>query len=237
MSEYRDFINVVQGQWTGELLSRTERTEAVMRLGILESDLQSLRIALEDYLAARYYAYYPLIAMAARVDQGGTFISKEVASSRMFHHAQVFVVCMRRFARLLEATRAHKNEYPREVGEAITLTWKKTKSFFDDYREARDAIEHIDGEINGTNWKFTNLWGDILEVVDGKSAPITPKALETVERAWQGIVAEIMRPAEAKVRGVFMRRLIFALRSRAEQLQSLESEPNKTLQAMRYPRA
>ena len=131
---------------------------------------------------------------------------------------------MRRFARLLESAKSRKCEYPQEVGDAIDLAWKKTRTFFDDYREARDAIEHIDGEINGHNRKYANLWGDYLEVVDGKRVYITPAALKTVERAWAGIVEAIMRPAEARVRAAFLKTFLRVLGARIERLKTVIGE-------------
>jgi hypothetical protein len=138
-------------------------------------------------------------AKADNEDGAIDFLWPQAAWDRMFHHAKVFVVCMRRFARLLEATKGQKHEYPKDVGEAIDLTWKKTRSFFADYREARDAIEHIDGEVNGYNRRFFSLYGDSLEVVDGRRALISRTALETVERAWAEIVNVIMRRVETRV--------------------------------------
>jgi hypothetical protein len=227
MNLYLDFMNVVQGQWMGELLPRMPRHDAIIRLWLLESDLESLRIALEDYLASQHKVNASMAAMAASHGKIAPVLSPGAANSRMFHNAKVFIVCMRRFARLLEAAKSRKHEYPQDVGEAIALTWKKTKSFFDDYRKARDAIEHIDGEVNGHNRKFINLLGDSLEVVDGKRAYITPRALKTVERAWAGIVEVIMRPAEARVRAILMKHFLLVLQARVECLNSLENAPNK----------
>src|SRR5581483_7608737 len=71
--------------------------------------------------------------------------SRREEYDQMFHHAKVFACAMRRFGRLREAATAKKMEYPANVAEAIKLAWKKARVFFDDYREVRDAIEHIDG--------------------------------------------------------------------------------------------
>jgi len=106
------------------------------------------------------------------------------------------------------------------------LTWKKNRIFFDDYREARDAIEHIDGEVKGYNRRFFNLQGDSLEVVPGKCAYITRTALETVERAWEEIVKGIMRPVETRVRVALLAMLLSVLHERIEKLNSLKAIPN-----------
>src|SRR5205823_6057801 len=122
--------------------------KAVIRLDLVESDLKSLRIALQDYRAAKARAW-----------------DDPAQRDRLFHHAKVFIVCMWRFARMLEAIQSAKQGYPKEVQDAISLTWKATKPLLDAYRIARDAIEHIDGEVTGSN-SFTNLYGDELEVTD-----------------------------------------------------------------------
>jgi len=227
-------MKVVEGQWMRELLPRISPNDAIIRLWLLESDLESLRIALEDYLAAKHKINASMAAMASSHGRIAPVLSTKAAHSRMFHNAKVFVVCMRRFARLLEAAKSRKHEYPQEVGETIALTWKKTKSFFDDYREARDAIEHIDGEINGHNRKFINLLNNSLEVVGGKRAHITPRALETVERAWAGIVEIIIRP---RVRAILMKRFLLMLQARVKCLNSFETAPNKANSADAKSRA
>lgn len=178
-------MTLAEGRWEDGL----PMGNASMRLRLLELDLESLRISFADYLAAQREVN------AARFSP-----RPHQAQARMFHHAKVFVVCTRRFARLLEAARSKRHEYPREVGDVINLTWRKTKAFFERYREARDAIEHIDGEVNGHNWRFLNLWGNQLEIVNGRRADISQAALNTVEKAWAGIIAAIMRPIEARVR-------------------------------------
>ena len=172
MSPYRDYIDVVQRQWEYKLLSVSVRPDAIMRLLLLKSDLISLRIALDDYLTAKSKVN-TIIANQTREDTTAAIeTARNEAWSRMFHHAKVFTVCMRRIARLLETARRYRDEYPNDVGEEIVLAWKKNRNFFNDYKKARDAIEHIDGEVNGYNKKFLGLRGDYLEVVQGAMDPI-----------------------------------------------------------------
>jgi len=57
-------------------------------------------------------------------------------------------------------------------------------------------------------------------VVDGKRAYITPKALETAEKAWDEIVKAIMRPKETRVRNALMAIVLNALGARVEQLRA-----------------
>lgn len=202
-----------------ELLFQRVRSTAIIRLRLLESDLESLRIAFEDYTAAKYEVDLTIAKIARGETDVDTYNQQERAQSRIFHHAKVFIVVMRRFARLLEAAKLHKHEYPHEIAEILDLTLKRTKVFFEDYCEARNAIEHIDGEVNGYNKKFTNLHGNSLEVVDGKRAHITQSALETVEKAWARIIDVIMRPAEERVRSTFMQSFLIVLQKRIERVQ------------------
>jgi len=218
-------------------MSRTNNPNAITRLSLLESDLKGLQIALEDYLVAKSKVHSYVAAMADASTNDAAAAIREASWSRMFHHAKVFVVGMRRFARLLEASKTHNRDYPRDVASAITLSWKKKRGFFDQYREARDAIEHIDGEVNGYNRRFVNLWGDSLEVVAGKRAPVNLTALRTVENSWAEIVDSIMCPREVRVRSALTRRLVSVLRARVESLSSEDKSPNKPLQATRSPRA
>jgi hypothetical protein len=227
MNLYRDFMNVVQREWTGELLARMQVPDAIIRLHLLESDLESLRIALTDYLAAKNEVNAAVASLTNDKEEMDNYPSRKVAMSRMFHHAKVFVVCMRRFARLLEAAKSRKHEYPLDVGEKIDLTWKQTKHFFDGYRVARDAIEHIDGEVSGNNRRFINLWGNELEVVDGKRIQITTTALKTAESAWAGIVEVILRPAELRVHTALIKRLLLLLQARIEYMKNLGAAPNQ----------
>ena len=211
-------MTLAEGRWEDGL----RIGNASMRLRLLESDLESLRISFADYLAAQ-----------REVDAVRFPPRSRQAWARMFHHAKVFVVCMRRFARLLEAARSKTHEYPRDVGDVIVLAWRKNKAFFEKYREARDAIEHIDGEVNGRNRSFLNLWGNQLEVVDGRRADISQTALDTVEKAWAGIIAAIMRPVEARARCALMQILLRMLDARLQQLNGRDAAPNVDMEPPR----
>ena len=213
MSFSQDFRIVVQEEWPNALYAQTLIPAPMIRLLMLESDLESLQLAFEDYDTARQQVNN---AMASLVNSQNGLFSPPVPNkvrARMFHSAKVFIVCMRRFARLLEAAKSRKNEYPPDVGEIIDLTWKKLRAFLDNYREARDAIEHIDGEID-LHTKFTNISGDYFEVVEGKRAHVTLLALQTVEQAWAEIVREIMRPVEKRIRAVLIERFLYVLRTK-----------------------
>lgn len=210
----RELTKLSLGQWETIL----HPDDASMRLRLLESDLKSLQISFADYFAAKYQVDSLYVGMAGCQENGGNRTFRQDTWARMFHNAKVFVVCMRRFARILEAAKSRKHEYPKDIAQALDLVWKKNKAFFDDYRETRNAIEHIDGEVNGYNRKFLNLWGDYFEVVDGKRALITHKALKTVEEVWEEIVNAIMRPTETRVRIHMLAILSNVLRARIGQL-------------------
>src|SRR5688572_24825668 len=114
--------------------------DSLMRLFLLESDLESLRFALEDFSLAKKAATVSVQALD-REDANDHVPSSEptTAWSRMFHHAKTFVVSMRRFARLLEAIYDKRSEYPPPIAEAIDLAWRVGKDFYFDFKVARDA--------------------------------------------------------------------------------------------------
>src|SRR5438128_2283045 len=103
-----------------------------VRFSLLQADLDSLRLALEEFSQAQ-----------ANVNRAaGSGIPRrdwERDWQRMFHNAKVFIVAMRRFARLLEATTSRRNEYPPHIARAIDLAWKSHRAFFNEYSDARNA--------------------------------------------------------------------------------------------------
>jgi len=116
MNLWRDIEDIRHSRWETEL----PPDDAYMRLWLLESDLKSLRIALTDYFNAKNEVNTTFAAMAdSRVTETGATLFPKEAWARMFHHAKVFVVCMRRFGRLLEAAKAHKGDYTPDIGETI----------------------------------------------------------------------------------------------------------------------
>jgi hypothetical protein len=188
--------NELFGYWFRFWSSRPANPQPAIRLGLLEDDVGSLRFALRDFIQARNafdaWALDPDMADGPPPLQGH---DERQAYALMFHHARIFVVVMRRFARLLEAAHTRSPEYPAPIAEAIRLAWKSSRAFLEQYRLARDAIEHIDGEITGANHRYMNLWNDQLEVVAGTSVAISAPALEVVDRAWRRIVDAVAAPA------------------------------------------
>jgi hypothetical protein len=195
--------------------------DAAMRLRLLELDLKSLRISLNDYIGAKADVER-LVNDPAWPDVTD---ERQQAWDRMFHHAKVFVVSMRRFARLLEAAKSRKHEYPVAVAAQLELSWKTTRSFFESYVEGRNAIEHIDGELTGSNHYFLNLYGDHLEVVTGKRALIDRSALEVVERAWTRISGSVPDPRAIAMRRRELARLVRVLVARIRQCKTPANQP------------
>lgn len=139
--------------------------ENQVRLLLLDQDLCSAQIALDDYLALDQAA-----APAAEA---------QVTAARRIHHAKSFVCAMRRAGRMFEALSAHRSSLPGMVADAIQVEWRKKKTMFDSYVEPRNAIEHIDGEISGRSiWILVNLNNDRLEVAADKSAEVSKPNLE-----------------------------------------------------------
>ena len=149
---------------------------------VFDVDVQSAQIALEDYLAA-----------AAAQDSSESVGVDRAALARQIHHAKVFVCSVRRVGRLLEDFSANRSIFSADVADAIKLIWKRNRSFFERYREPRNSIEHIDGEIKGrTNWIMVNLVDDGLQVVPGKTAQVSDDAVERVLKARNEVVAAVM---------------------------------------------
>jgi hypothetical protein len=158
---------------------------------MLEGDLVNLQLAFSEFIVAQRQVLADLEKPDVWPPQVEDLMDPRSPRVRMFHHASTFIVVMRRFARLLEAANSHRSDYPPELAEALRLSWRIHKDFLGQYTEPRNAIEHIDGELGGENNSFLTLKGDILEVVNGKSAPVTCEALKKAENAWQRVLDAI----------------------------------------------
>jgi hypothetical protein len=129
---------------------------------------------------------------------------------------------MRRFARLLEAIVKRRAEYPPTIGDAARRAWKREHCFFEGYRAARDAIEHIDGEVTGTNRRYFELHNDYFEVVPGKRAFVNRRALAVPQQVW----LEILAAADDDVRNGPRVQLLRLMHQRARQLQAMGAPPS-----------
>lgn len=180
--------------------------KAMTRLHLLQSDLQSLSFALDDFESACRDVD------SVRPEYVGT---DPVAMARLFHHAKTFVCAMRRFARLLESAVGARQEYPPNVCGKLHVLWRENRRFFAGYTEPRNAIEHIDGEVTGRNYRFMNLTNDYLEVVSGTGVRINRAALMRAAQVWRDLMIQVERAADLKRRGSWLRTFLVLLAERA----------------------
>jgi len=102
------------------------------------------------------------------------------------HHAKTFVTAVRRVGRIGEYISSKKSVFIyADAAAEVKLNWRKKKGFFESYVDARNAIEHIDGNYPDEaigKWKLLELDGDILKVsqVEGQHAEVSDKALDSV---------------------------------------------------------
>ena len=143
--------------------------EVTVRLLLLDQDVASVQFSFTDYQHSK---------KEVLGENNGEF--SLLAHTKMFHSAKVFVSAVRRVGRLVEATSANRNVFG-AAADDIKLAWRKKKAAFDKYIEPRNAIEHIDGEINGKEtWALVNLENDTLKVSE-KEEHSANILLETVE--------------------------------------------------------
>jgi hypothetical protein len=154
----------MQQQGDRDFLAAVLEGKALMRLLLLGADLKTIQFSLDDFERARHSLAVP------RPDLTGV---DPIAMSRVFHHAKTFVCAMRRFARLLEAARHRRSEYPCMVAEALDPEWRSHRDELDRYRKPRDAIEHIDGEVTQTNHCPGGAISQLLDVLRLRSTAIT----------------------------------------------------------------
>lgn len=107
-------------------------------------------------------------------------LKQPIRATEITYHASSFVCAVRRVERLLTLLHKRRQCFRESVREAITSERKKKRLFFEAFTKPRDAIEHIDGEINNDlNWAF-RLEGDRFWIVDGIGADISKEALNKV---------------------------------------------------------
>jgi hypothetical protein len=161
-----------------------------IRLLLFEDDIRSAQLSYESYQVARQESI------------GGRSSNRGI-SPRLFHYAKSFVCSMRRAGRMLEALNASRVEFPKPVGDAIKLAWRKKRTMLNRYIKPRNAIEHIDHELsNNTNPSSMNLHYDVFAVTyePGNQVKITETDIVSVLEARNEIVGAIlkhMRPGKA----------------------------------------
>ena len=102
-------------------------------------------------------------------------------NQEVIYHASCFVCAGRRVSRLLEAMSKHSACFDDQVAECIRLEWRKKRTFFKSFEPARNAIEHIDGEVNSKfNFSAYNLLGNEFVVVGDKKIRIDENAIKKI---------------------------------------------------------
>lgn len=166
--------------------------EQVVRLKLLDSDVQSVQFAFEAYQRER-----------ARIEAAAAMPDRDInkaALAAILHHAKVFVCAVRRVGRLGKALSSSRYLFEGSVGEAIRIAWKKKRKFFQQYIGPRNAIEHIDGEVpEKTDWVLVNMEGDVLAVTEKCKAEVTESAVNSVVAFRNEIVRAVMSEAITEV--------------------------------------
>jgi hypothetical protein len=158
--------------------------EQVVRLLLLDYDIESALVSLKDYRSAQN--------QLNQLTQ--TQADVQVPLIHLQHYAKSFVCAMRRAGRVLESLSANRSIYPKPVANTVKRVWGKKKSMFDSYIDPRNAIEHINGEILGKNsWRLLNLHNDTLFVTEDKSAEISEKNLQSAIEARNEIIESIIQ--------------------------------------------
>ncbi len=113
--------------------------------------------------------------------------------SELIYHASCFICSARRSGRLLEALSARHSLFSTEVAEVIRLEWKKKRSFYENLRPVRDAIEHIDSnKFNQTKLSFFNLENETLKVTEEHFLSINQETLNIILSSLETISKKVI---------------------------------------------
>ena len=144
------------------LALKTAQPEALQLYALLNNDVNGARIA-----------YSHFIRTNANLDP--------MMNQEVIYHASCFVCAGRRVSRLLEAMSKRRTCFDQQVAECIKLEWWKKYTFFKSFEPARNAIEHIDGEVNSKfNFAAYNLQGNELVVVGSKKLLINKSTIKKI---------------------------------------------------------
>ena len=178
---YPESVNFVRSSdWLRGAKLTSEQT---IRLTILDYDILSAQIAIDDFRRTK--------AVLNSCDPGDELA---IAIGRAIHHAKGFVCAMRRIARVLEFMSSTRGVFPEPVATVVKSVWRKKKTMFESYITARDAIEHIDGETSPRPiWFVLTLVNDRLVVNKGKEAEVSDVNLRSALEARNEIVAALVR--------------------------------------------
>jgi hypothetical protein len=161
--------------------SRSVPITITAQLLLLDQDIISAQLALAAFVTAK---------RDLRGRTAGPLLRVAVAVT--LHNARVFVCAMRRAGRMLESINKARAGLPKELASACALAWRKRRKMLASYIVPRNAIEHIDSEVNGrTNIVLLNLSNDDLVVSPRAKAPISLANLESLIIARMEILAAI----------------------------------------------
>ncbi|MCH8824187.1 MAG: hypothetical protein IH984_11855 [Planctomycetes bacterium] len=169
-------------------------TDAAMRLNRVEPHLAMLVFLLERDIDNAMLSFGLFEA-----ERSKTFTEK-LNIRELMNHASCFVCAVRRVGRLFEKLVSQRSCLTPTVAKAVQLEWRKKKSFFDSFIDPRNAIEHIDSEIDGKTFlRLFQLTNDRLEVTNGKSVTINREAIakltESLDRIAEAILSGYPDPA------------------------------------------
>jgi len=167
--------------------SRKIYGEAAARLILLDNDIASVQLSYLDYIDAQE-------KLSNNEEHDMDIHYLEI--TRIFHHAKNFVTSVRRVGRLVESMSANRIIYGVVAAPLLQIAWRKKKNIFDAYIEPRNAIEHIDSEINKQKkLSFTNMEKNIFKVTSNEShhVEITESTVDIVLSTRNEIVNIILQ--------------------------------------------
>ena len=166
---------------SSKILSRDQRS----MMFLLDVDVRSVQIAYHHFNRLR-------VSLSSELALPGE------RDLELFHHAQVYVCAVRRVSRLLEALYRSRGSLDEATAEVIYKVWRSRRAMLESYRDARDAIEHIDSEIRaGNKWSLMNLDHKRLMVTKTTGAEISGSNLQSVVDGRNQIVDAILAARRA----------------------------------------
>lgn len=116
----------------------------------------------------------------------------------MLYHASCFICDVARAVRVLNSPLDGEACFRDSVHKIIKQERGKNRQFFRPFREARNAIEHIEVESRG-EMQFFNMLGNRFDVIDGVSVEVSQASLNKLHSAHdaiaKAIIAEYRDPA------------------------------------------
>jgi hypothetical protein len=162
--------------------------EAALLFYALADDLDSIEIAFRDFERTSERIRGAINAAIDRTAGQPTVRESLQMQADLFHYAKTFICAVRRFARLLEAAPSRIGRHQKALREAVRLAWRQNKAFLEGYTGARNAIEHVDGEINPNASRFSQVVAaGQFYVTPAAYAAVTPEAMTRVLAIWEDL--------------------------------------------------